>query len=194
MSNNSTSLLGLDEVNTEVRLIFGEMFHKFEGLMPIDRPTIPKIRNLVAAAKIIEELNTIIREKTADIRNLKDTYRIMYSAAITVVTLLGCKIQGPCKQRTMHEPPWKQRLQKRINKIRGEIFHIYTHLSAPKSSKKVERAVKMLCQTLKISSSSDRNKQLNAHLEDQMQQTSYETITPKSSTVRPTHERLQCKS
>ncbi|KAL3265740.1 hypothetical protein HHI36_009941, partial [Cryptolaemus montrouzieri] len=76
-----------DEVNTEVRLTFGEMFHNFEGLMPKDRPTKPKIRNLVAAAKIIEELNTIIRQKTAD----------------------------------MQEPPRKQRLQKRIYKIRGVI-------------------------------------------------------------------------
>lgn len=143
-----------DAYNEKLRSELEKTQLEFIGIPPALRPSIPKINYNQKSYEAVKSMNIILERKISECEALQDTHHLVYCAAYAVTKFLG--ISG--KQRKIgnnmnHMPPWKKRLESKINTYRKLIGPIETYLKAATSTnRKLKNTVKGIAKRASIKS------------------------------------------
>ena len=115
-----------EETNERVAKMAEDIQKKWEICkeMPInERPAIPKIRRDHLAKEAIKHANEAIqdiKDKQSKPLNLTDINQLLYAAASSVAEAVGARPRKP-KSRKRTQPKWKEKIEKEIQKLRGQL-------------------------------------------------------------------------
>jgi hypothetical protein len=96
----------------------------YGGTNPSLKPRIPKIHPNKTAYLIIQTLNQIISDSLTEEDPIEKTHLYTYCAAMTTISLLHIKIKSNQVFKKSPPPPWKVRLENKINRLRSDLSKI----------------------------------------------------------------------
>ncbi|XP_045466730.1 uncharacterized protein LOC123675420 [Harmonia axyridis] len=118
--------------------VFNRYLQLYSKISPQDRPGIPRLRGSRKIFESVERTNEVIRMHINNNSTLEDIVDFVYAGAITVCeeNNIGRKTKKR-ETETQKDPPWKARLEKKINGIRKRIGTLHTYLNTTSPSRKV---------------------------------------------------------
>ncbi|CAD7078651.1 unnamed protein product [Hermetia illucens] len=131
----------VDQIYNEALTAFQVAFTEYAEILPDARPKIPKLKFTSATTNIIAAVDRILADRLASEITATEVHSLIYVAAATVIRLhkqhLRANNRG-MRRRTL--PLWVFRLNKRIEKLRKEIFRV-TQALLGNPSPRVHRCV-----------------------------------------------------
>lgn len=116
---------------------FEKNHFQFNGLDPISKPPLPKLRFSPNTRKLLKAIDLLIKTKITPETTLEELHSLIYTGSATALELSGQKISYVTpKAKTCAMPPWERRLSKKIDTLRREIG-IITQNQKPNPSRKV---------------------------------------------------------
>ncbi|KAI5731448.1 hypothetical protein M8J77_010139 [Diaphorina citri] len=162
-----------DDLEKELVELFKEATQKYLGMDPTKRPWIPKQKTSQKFAKIVDLMNTKVLPANMTVEKFEDLHDGVYCAAITAAKCNGAKIKetGDNKGKNVQPsvPPWKIRLQRKIETKRAEIARLNEYKRG-RPSRKLERKVHEILEKYKIHTPRDSMNEATAEFLDTLQQ------------------------
>ncbi|XP_044760856.1 uncharacterized protein LOC123318302 [Coccinella septempunctata] len=110
----------------------------YSGIPPENRPRIPKLIGSKNLMKKVDDLNRILDQKINRDQTIEELADCVYAAALTVCAEMGVEIREvPKSKESRGPPPWKDRLERKINEMRKKIGILQTYLSAESPSARI---------------------------------------------------------
>lgn len=145
----------------------------FQGTDPLNRPSIPTLKNINKARNIIIAVNETLREHLTEPRTLEEVHLALYCGAVTVIELNGQRTYYPTPKEGASNktfiPAWRKRLELDVDKLRGkaDVLNEYLHGNR---SKKITKKVTVLSNLARISLKSPQHEQQLIDLRDRFRQ------------------------
>eukprot|EP00112_Aurelia_sp_Birch-Aquarium-sp1_P014865 Seg324.7 transcript_id=Seg324.7/GoldUCD/mRNA.D3Y31 product="hypothetical protein" protein_id=Seg324.7/GoldUCD/D3Y31 len=126
---NETSELSRDILNKYAYL---------EGISVKDRPPLPKLSLTKKMKALIKESNSVL-EKNIQGKSLNEINQLLYTAAFVISDKVG-KTPKQRKRRTSQgKPKWQIRIEKQVEKMRGELSLLTEMLKEDDHQKKSKK-------------------------------------------------------
>ncbi|XP_050561144.1 uncharacterized protein LOC126912570 [Spodoptera frugiperda] len=132
-----------EEYTQQIYDKFKTTLTQYSGMDPASRPRLPKLpynRNLFRLVNLFNE--SIIAHFISEEAQLTDLHTIIYCTALVISEELNFKITGETgnrRPRTSIKPPWQQRLEKGIEKLRADCGRLTQYINNNRSHKVVRK-------------------------------------------------------
>ncbi|XP_044751651.1 uncharacterized protein LOC123311647 [Coccinella septempunctata] len=136
-------------------------FVRFSGVAAESRLAVPRLKGSRKMLEKVEAVNTILLKLIQPADTLQVMVDYVYAAAITVCGEMGVEIRGPRVPKKDQTPPWKGRLETKIQEIRKKIGVLQAYLSNSQPSTRVSKLARRIVSHFGIRTGS-------AQLRDQM--------------------------
>ncbi|KAI5727844.1 hypothetical protein M8J77_007609 [Diaphorina citri] len=116
-------------------------------MSPQNKPVLPKVPNSKKSQMITEKVNHCLKQEFQRSENITDTHNMIYCAALSVCFLMSISISdgSSATTRVKSEPPWKFRIEGKINKLRKSIGILTQYFRDPNhASANIKTKVKQL--------------------------------------------------
>ncbi|XP_044751728.1 uncharacterized protein LOC123311723 [Coccinella septempunctata] len=122
--------------------IFQKNMKMYARVSTQDRPKIPRLKGSRKILESVERANTVIKSSIRSDSTIADFVDSVYAGAITVCEKNGIRLYSrQTKPREEKMPPWKTRLEKKINNIRKIIGTLHTYLNNNSPTRKIVKRV-----------------------------------------------------
>ncbi|XP_044766190.1 uncharacterized protein LOC123322312 [Coccinella septempunctata] len=143
----------------------------YTKISPQNRPKIPRLKGSRNIHESVKEVNKIIKSTLKRNSTLEEVVDCVFAGAVTVCQENKIHITSrQPKPKEDKEPPWKQRLEKKINTIRKQIGKLHTYLNTNSPSRKTSKKVARIASEFRIKSIGERFKQDLTKLCDTLKQ------------------------
>ncbi|XP_045480887.1 uncharacterized protein LOC123685276 [Harmonia axyridis] len=133
------------QTGTERR--FSRNLQLFSGMGPEKRPKLPRMKGSVRLLQTVRKIDDVLNTCMRNSKNIEEILDMVYAAAVTVCEEVGIHLgNNQPTHRKDKTPPWKIRLEKKIDENRRKIGVIHTYLHADSPSRK------LLKKTLRVAS------------------------------------------
>ncbi|XP_045463748.1 uncharacterized protein LOC123673305 [Harmonia axyridis] len=109
----------------------------YSGIPAENRPRIPKLRASRIVMKKVDDLDKILDQKINHDHTIEEIVDCVYAAALTVCGEMGVDIREVQKNKSSGPPPWKHRLEGKINEMRKKSGILQTYLNAESPSLRI---------------------------------------------------------
>ncbi|XP_044748928.1 uncharacterized protein LOC123309723 [Coccinella septempunctata] len=142
----------------------------YAGLPPESRPRIPRLKGSKVMLQKVKDLNDIMQTNLLTTWKLENVVDYVYAGAITICSELGIEIKNTQPKKKEAPPPWKHRLEKKINDMRKNIGIIHTYLNSEAPSKRVEKLTRRIASAFKIKARNNRFRESVTEIYDRLKQ------------------------
>ena len=114
-----------------------------------ERKKLSKLRNDKKLKKVVKTLDKIIEETSADNIHLTTINQMQYTAALLITNKITPPKPATNRKPRGGPPAWQQRLQKKIDQLRGDIS-IITEYTTGRITNRIRRKLKTILKKHKI--------------------------------------------
>ncbi|XP_063891684.1 uncharacterized protein LOC135117143 [Helicoverpa armigera] len=116
---------------------------QYSGMDPAVRPKLPKLKYTPKLTHLVRIFNTVILQQYIDENmTIIDVHTLIYCTALVISEELNYKITeytGNTRPRTVNKPPWQQRLERDIEKLRADCGRLTQYINNNRSNRVVKR-------------------------------------------------------
>ncbi|XP_044754183.1 uncharacterized protein LOC123313353 [Coccinella septempunctata] len=160
-----------NQETTQLENLFKKNMQLYTKISPQNRPKIPRLKGSRNIHESVKEVNKIIKSTLKRNSTLEEVVDCVFAGAVTVCQENKIHITSrQPKPKEDKEPPWKQRLEKKINTIRKQIGKLHTYLNTNSPSRKTSKKVARIASEFRIKSIGERFKQDLTKLCDTLKQ------------------------
>nr|AAA92147.1 reverse transcriptase [Bombyx mori] len=157
----------------EVKDKFETNLTMYSGMDPKARPPLPKLKYSSKLNELIRLFNNdILVDYISPDTQLSDVHTLTYCTAVTISEQLKYKIiaiEGNARHKKNFKPPWQQRLEKDIAKLRADIGKLTQYINNNRS-KKVVQSVEQIFKNTKIHTSHENGNKKSQEFLDTLKQ------------------------
>ncbi|XP_044766299.1 uncharacterized protein LOC123322418 [Coccinella septempunctata] len=160
----------------------------YEKVSPQDRPRIPRLKGSRRILECVERTNSVIKSRIQDHSSIEDLIDCVYAGAITVCEencIRLCDKEFKPKEEKI--PPWRTRLERKINNIRKTIGTLHTYLNNNSPTRKIVKRVSRIASQHHIESHNEQLRQKLIILSDTLKQ----KIKALGNRIRRYNERVK---
>ncbi|XP_063899231.1 uncharacterized protein LOC135119187 [Helicoverpa armigera] len=116
---------------------------QYSGMDASVRPKLPKLKYTPKLTHLVHIFNTtILNQYTTENTKLIDIHTLIYCTALVISEELNYKITeytGSSRPKTIKKPPWQERLERDIEKLRADCGRLTQYINNNRSNKVVKR-------------------------------------------------------
>ncbi|XP_044760879.1 uncharacterized protein LOC123318334 [Coccinella septempunctata] len=98
----------------------------------------------------VRHLNSILPKHLQNVDTLEPIVDIVYAGAVTACEIHGREVGQNSTPRPDSAPPWKLRLERKINVMRKKIGNLHTYINTDNPSMKVTKAVRRIASEFRV--------------------------------------------
>ncbi|XP_044751733.1 uncharacterized protein LOC123311727 [Coccinella septempunctata] len=168
--------------------VFMKNMRMYEKVSPQDRPRIPRLKGSRRILECVERTNSVIKSRIQDHSSIEDLIDCVYAGAITVCEENGIRLcDKEFKSKEEKIPPWRTRLERKINNIRKTIGTLHTYLNNNSPTRKIVKRVSRIASQHHIESHNEQLRQKLIILSDTLKQ----KIKALGNRIRRYNERVK---
>ena len=122
-----------------------------------ERERLPRLKNDKSLKRLVKTVNAIIEEVSPAQPNLTTINLLQYTGAWLLSSKLAPKTGVKKMVKRTGVPPWKQRLQRQIEDLRGDVSIITEYLNNNNNKKKLQRKLNRIIKKHKIPSNGKKD-------------------------------------
>ncbi|KAJ8944407.1 hypothetical protein NQ318_023180 [Aromia moschata] len=156
----------------ERRERFLQLVTHYEFVNPLNRPRIPKLRNVNKARDIISSANSILQQYLNGTNDLQKAHLGVYCASALILELNGQQVYTPNpnrKNKDSDTPMWKKRLEKNIDEYRADA-DVVSEFLAGNNSRRVMAKTQAIARKAQIDLNNADHRQQLLNLKDLLRQ------------------------
>ncbi|KAJ8962331.1 hypothetical protein NQ318_018313 [Aromia moschata] len=156
----------------ERRERFLQLVTHYEFMNPLNRPRIPKLRNVNKARDIISSANSILQQYLNGTNDLQKAHLGVYCASALILELNGQQVYTPNpnrKNKDSDTPMWKKRLEKNIDEYRADA-DVLSEFLAGNNSRRVMAKTQAIARKAQIDLNNADHRQQLLNLKDLLRQ------------------------
>ncbi|KAJ8948309.1 hypothetical protein NQ318_020796 [Aromia moschata] len=156
----------------ERRERFLQLVTHYELINPLNRPRIPKLRNVNKARDIISSANSILQQYLDGTNDLQKAHLALYCASALILELNGQQVYTPNPNRRKKDsdtPMWRKRLEKNIDEHRADA-DVLNEFLVGNNSRRVMAKTQAIARKAQIDLNSADHRQQLLNLKDLLRQ------------------------
>ncbi|KAJ8944512.1 hypothetical protein NQ318_011770 [Aromia moschata] len=160
------------EEHEERRERFLQLVTHYELINPINRPRIPKLRNVNKARGIISSAKSILQQYLDGTNDLQKAHLGLYCASALILELNGEQVYMPNPNRRKKDsdtPMWRKRLEKNIDEHRADA-DVLNEFLAGNNSRRVMAKTQAIARKAQIDLNNADHRQQLLNLKDLLRQ------------------------